>query len=91
MGLFDGLMGGLVGAGLTAAVQGYIEKQGGLAVVVQKFEQQGLGGLVQSWVGTGQNQPISAEQLQQVLAPSTASRRAAATAAPTARCRWSWS
>lgn len=67
MGMFDGLMGGLVGAGLTAAVQGYIEKQGGLGVVVQKFEQQGLGGIVQSWVGTGQNQTISAEQLQQVL------------------------
>jgi uncharacterized protein YidB (DUF937 family) len=67
MGLFDGVMGGLVGAGLTAAVQGYIEKQGGLGAVVQKFQDQGLGGIVQSWVGTGSNLPVSAEQLQQVL------------------------
>ena len=45
MGLFDGVLGGVVGAGLTTAVQGYIEKQGGLAAVVQKFEQHGLGGI----------------------------------------------
>jgi uncharacterized protein YidB (DUF937 family) len=67
MGLFDGIMGGLVGAGITTAVQGYIEKQGGLPAVVAKFEQQGLGGVVQSWIGTGPNQPVSPEQLEKVL------------------------
>jgi uncharacterized protein YidB (DUF937 family) len=31
------------------------------------FEQKGLGGVIASWIGTGQNLPISAEQLQNVL------------------------
>jgi uncharacterized protein YidB (DUF937 family) len=42
-------------------------QQGGLAGLVQQFQQQGLGDLVASWVGSGQNQAISAEQIQQVL------------------------
>ena len=67
MGMFDGVLGGVVGAGLATAIHGYIEKQGGLNAVVQKFEQQGMGGIVQSWIGTGPNQPIEPHQLQQVL------------------------
>jgi uncharacterized protein YidB (DUF937 family) len=34
---------------------------------LEKFQQGGLGNLAQSWVGTGANLPISAEQIQQVL------------------------
>jgi len=34
---------------------------------VQQFHDKGLGSLVSSWVGTGQNLPISADQLQHVL------------------------
>ncbi len=40
---------------------------GGLAALVQLFERGGLGHIVQSWIGTGQNLPISPAQLQQVL------------------------
>lgn len=40
---------------------------GGLGGLVQAFQQGGLGNVVQSWIGTGQNLPISAEQLQAVL------------------------
>lgn len=40
---------------------------GGLNGLVQLFNQAGLGHIVQSWIGTGQNLPISAQQLQQVL------------------------
>jgi uncharacterized protein YidB (DUF937 family) len=40
---------------------------GGIGGLVQAFQQGGLGNVVQSWVGTGQNLPISAEQLQSVL------------------------
>ena len=40
---------------------------GGLAGLVQQFQQGGLGDLMASWVGTGQNLPVSAEQLQGVL------------------------
>ena len=40
---------------------------GGLAGLAQLFDQGGLGHIVQSWIGTGQNLPVSPEQLQQVL------------------------
>ena len=40
---------------------------GGLAGLTQLFNQGGLGHVMQSWIGTGQNLPISPEQLQQVL------------------------
>jgi uncharacterized protein YidB (DUF937 family) len=34
---------------------------------VNQFEQKGLGGIAQSWVSTGPNQPVSPNQLQHVL------------------------
>jgi uncharacterized protein YidB (DUF937 family) len=40
---------------------------GGLAGLIQTFHEKGLGDIVSSWVGTGQNLPISSEQIQQVL------------------------
>ena len=40
---------------------------GGLQGLVQQFMQAGLGQQAQSWVSTGQNLPISAEQITQVL------------------------
>jgi uncharacterized protein YidB (DUF937 family) len=52
---------------VTTAIQGYIEKQGGLAAVVAQFEQKGLGSTVQSWIGKGPNQAISPDQVQQVV------------------------
>ena len=44
---------------------------GGLAGLAAKFQQGGLGEVLQSWVSTGQNLPISADQLQAVLGPDT--------------------
>ena len=41
--------------------------QGGLGGLTQKFQQAGLGDVVGSWIGTGQNQPISGDQLSDVL------------------------
>ncbi|MES2068898.1 MAG: YidB family protein [Pseudomonadota bacterium] len=40
---------------------------GGLQGLISTFQQSGLGDIVGSWVGTGQNLPISAEQIQQAL------------------------
>ncbi len=48
--------GGAAGAGL-----------GGLAGLVEAFARNGLGHVADSWVGTGQNLPVSADQLAQVL------------------------
>lgn len=80
MGLFDSIAGQVAGAlgggaagqqqgGLLEAVTGLINnpQTGGLQGLIQSFEQKGLGNVISSWVGTGQNLPISAEQLQLVL------------------------
>lgn len=40
---------------------------GGISGLIQTFHEKGLGELVVSWVVTGQNLPISAEQIQQLL------------------------
>lgn len=67
MGLLDGLLGGVVGGEMASVVNGLIEKHGGVQGIVKQFEQQGLGETVKSWVGTGANLPISADQVHQVL------------------------
>ncbi|HTY94263.1 MAG TPA: YidB family protein [Steroidobacteraceae bacterium] len=71
MGLFDGILGGVIGAEMTQVVSGLIEKHGGVQGVVSQLESQGLGETVRSWVGTGGNLPISAEQLQQAFGNGT--------------------
>jgi uncharacterized protein YidB (DUF937 family) len=63
MGLFDGVLGGVVGAEMATVVSGLIEKHGGVQGIVAQMEQQGFGATVQSWVGTGTNTPISADQI----------------------------
>jgi len=67
MGLFDGILGGVVGSAMVGVVNHILEQNGGLQGVVNQFEQKGLGETVRSWVGTGQNLPITAEQIHQVL------------------------
>ena len=41
--------------------------QGGLTGLIAKFQQAGLGDVIGSWVGSGQNQAVSGEQLTNVL------------------------
>ncbi|HEY2257488.1 MAG TPA: YidB family protein [Variovorax sp.] len=41
--------------------------QGGLGGLVSKFEQAGMGDVINSWVGKGANMPISGNQLHDVL------------------------
>lgn len=67
MGILDGVLGGVVGAVMVGVVNHVLEQNGGVQGVVNQFEKQGFGPTVRSWVGTGPNQPISAEQLHQVL------------------------
>ena len=43
---------------------------GGLGGLLNKLEQGGLGDQTKSWVGSGQNQPVSPSQLGQALGPS---------------------
>lgn len=83
MGLLDGLLGSLMGgqqqAGsvnplLQIAMQMLANKGnggsldvGGLAGIVDAFQKGGLGHLADSWVGTGQNLPVNASQISEVL------------------------
>ena len=63
MGLFDGILGGVVGAEMATVVTGLIQRHGGVQGIVTQLEQQGLGGTVKSWVGSGANLPITADQI----------------------------
>ncbi|WP_024515620.1 YidB family protein [Bradyrhizobium sp. Tv2a-2] len=51
--------------------------QGGLSAVVAKLQQSGLGDQVKSWIGNGQNLPITADQVSQVLGNDTVRQIAA--------------
>jgi uncharacterized protein YidB (DUF937 family) len=43
---------------------------GGLGGLLDKLQQGGLGNAINSWIGTGQNQPVSPGQLGSALGPS---------------------
>jgi uncharacterized protein YidB (DUF937 family) len=79
MGLLDGLLGGIIGAEMTSVISHLIEKHGGVQGIVTQMEQQGLGGTVKSWIGTGPNQPISPTQIHQAFGPAILSELAAKT------------
>jgi len=76
MSILDGLIGGVVSAGVTSAVAGFVESHGGVQGILTQFEQHGLGDTVLSWVSTGTNLPISAEQIQSVLGNETITKLA---------------
>jgi uncharacterized protein YidB (DUF937 family) len=44
---------------------------GGLNELVQRFEQNGFGDVIQSWIGSGSNQAISPDQLHQAIGSQT--------------------
>ena len=46
-------------------------QNGGLEGLIQQFQQGGLGEIVNSWVSTGQNLPISPDQIQSALGGSS--------------------
>lgn len=77
MGLFDGVLGGVVGAEMASVVGGLIEKHGGVQGIVTQLESQGLGQTVQSWVGNGANQAVSAQQLHTAFGDETINELAA--------------
>jgi uncharacterized protein YidB (DUF937 family) len=78
MGILDSVKSALGGSSagnqsdLMSAVMNLVGQQGGgLNGLIQQFSSKGLGDLVSSWVGTGNNLPISAEQIQHVLGSDT--------------------
>ena len=74
MGLLDSVVGSLAagntqgGNGLLDVVMQLIQNQpGGLAGLVQSLQQGGLAEVVSSWVSTGHNMPVSAQQLASAI------------------------
>ncbi|MBA5819305.1 DUF937 domain-containing protein, partial [Escherichia coli] len=51
----------------TTALEFINNQPGGLNGLIEKFKAGGAGDIIGSWVGTGQNQPISPDALQNVL------------------------
>ena len=80
MGLFDeisGLAGGLLGGtagGEEAQLMAALQAGGrpgvggpGVGAIVQQLRQSGLGAQVGSWIGNGENLPVSADDIEQAL------------------------
>ena len=75
MGMLDSILGAVAGkaestggaAALVGIVGGLLQQNGGLQGLANKFSQNGATGVFSSWVGMGENQPISNSQIQNVL------------------------
>ena len=86
MGLLDSIAGmagqamssGGSNSALMQGVLGVLQNQeGGIGGLVQQFKDKGLDDIASSWVGKGENLPISGEQLQGVLGSDVVSSMAA--------------
>jgi uncharacterized protein YidB (DUF937 family) len=75
MGLFDSILGAINEKGdasdqanpVVGILGGLLAQCGGLQGLANKFAQSGQGNAFQSWVGMGENQPISSDQIQNAL------------------------
>jgi uncharacterized protein YidB (DUF937 family) len=77
MGILDGIIKGVGSKIFGEAAQGGLMDQvlglinnpqtGGLSGLVEQFTGKGMGDLVSSWIGTGENQPVSGEQIAQTF------------------------
>ena len=75
MGLLDSILGAASGGSgasgeanpLIAMLGSFLSQSGGLQGLANKFAQSGQGNAFQSWVGMGENQPVSNNQIQNAL------------------------
>jgi uncharacterized protein YidB (DUF937 family) len=79
MGLLDQLAGQVMGSlgaqkqdavpqgALLGSLMGMIESSGGLPALLEKMKDSGLSDQVASWIGTGENQPVSGDQIKDAL------------------------
>lgn len=89
MSLFDQIAGSLLNRSgdATSSVPGLLtallgQQEGGLQGLIQKFEAAGQGDVVNSWVGTGPNQPVSGDLLHTVLGSEFVQQMSAKTGLP---------
>jgi uncharacterized protein YidB (DUF937 family) len=78
MGLLDSILAAVSGSAseakgggetnpLQAALGGLLQQGGGLQGLLEQFSRNGLGDVVSSWIGMGENKAISPEQIQKAL------------------------
>jgi uncharacterized protein YidB (DUF937 family) len=87
MGLLDNVMGKLGGQGDAGGGEGgglqamakMLSANGGVQGLMAKMSSNGLGQQVQSWVGTGENKPVSGGQVAQALDTDSLNKLAAET------------
>jgi uncharacterized protein YidB (DUF937 family) len=77
MGLFDGILGGIVGAEMATVVNGLIEKHGGVQGVVNQLKTNGLGNTVNSWINDGANAPLTPGEVHNAFGKQTLDELAA--------------
>ncbi len=83
MGLFDSIAGEVLGkmmgekGQIAQVAMDMFNQNGGLEGILEKFKQGGLAEQAASWVGKGENLPISAEQINSVLGNSSIAEMAA--------------
>jgi len=76
MGLLDSIAGAVMGklggqsGGMAQIALDMFNQHGGLNGVLDKLKSGGLGDQVASWVGTGENQAVSADQITSALGSS---------------------
>lgn len=54
---------------LTQAISKIIDECGGMDGLVKKFQDKGLGDVVQSWISSAPNKPVTADQITNVIGP----------------------
>jgi uncharacterized protein YidB (DUF937 family) len=75
MGLLDSILSAVSGKGdtsgggnqLLGTLSGLLAQSGGLQGLASKFSQSGQGDAFSSWVGMGENQTVSSNQIQEAL------------------------
>src|ERR1700736_280783 len=73
------------GALISQVISMIQNRPGGLAGLLQSFQQGGLGHVFQSWIGTGQNLPLSPDQLHNTVGSDWISKIVQATGLPQAQ------
>ncbi len=70
-GEIEGMFGGAEGTPPNAGnlLNSVLNQSGGVQGLLGQFEQAGLGEHVRSWIGNGDNWPISPQQIEQVIPP----------------------
>jgi len=69
--------GGSIDVNQLGSLASAVQEEGGLDGLIGKLQASGLGGQVDSWVGTGPNQPVDPQQLGAALGPDEVQRLSA--------------